>query len=188
VQLEEDRVRCSSCEPLLDAFVDADLDARRTGTVAAHLRSCTACEALRQRLRVVDALLVTASEREIGSDFTAAVMSAVRDLPAPQPPRRTWLLLAAFYLVGAWIVGVAAFALLRPSLAAGTRAIAGAAGSLTQGLAVGTHALLPIAPIALPAVAIVLAVDVLLFAALVFFYRRVRPRLTAYLTAPVEAL
>jgi hypothetical protein len=51
-----------------------------------------------------------------------------------------------------------------------------------------TRALWPIAPMALSAVVGVLAIDALLFAGVVIFYRRVRPRLTAYLTATVEAV
>ncbi len=56
-----------------------------------------------------------------------------------------------------------------------------------RAVAQGSHAIWPIAPFALPAVVSVLVVDVLLFAAVFVFYRRVRPRLRAYLAAPVEA-
>ncbi|MBV8280867.1 MAG: zf-HC2 domain-containing protein, partial [Candidatus Eremiobacteraeota bacterium] len=52
-------MRCSSCESLLDAFVDAALEPGRAAAVAAHLESCRSCETLHRRLRVVDGLLMT---------------------------------------------------------------------------------------------------------------------------------
>lgn len=178
-------MRCSWCEPLLDAYVDGALDPARSGAVAAHLRSCPACDAAHRRLRVVDALLVTARTPELRVDFTEQVMTAVRLLPAPAQPRKPLLPLAAFYLVAAWIAMGAAMAFLRPHVPLG--AVAGALQNAGRALAQSSHALWPIAPFALPAIASVLVVDVLLFAAVVVFYRRVRPRLTAYLAAPMEA-
>ncbi|MGB8519560.1 MAG: zf-HC2 domain-containing protein, partial [Candidatus Tumulicola sp.] len=97
-------MRCSWCEPLLDAYVEGTLDAAQTGAMATHLRTCTACDAAHRRLRVVDALLMTARAPELRADFTGHVMTAVRLLPAPAPLRKPLLPLAAFYLVAAWIV------------------------------------------------------------------------------------
>jgi anti-sigma factor RsiW len=171
---------------LLDPYVDAALEPARVHSVAAHLRSCAACEALHQRLRVVDGLLMTARVPGLDDDFAAHVMAEVRLLPRPQPQRKPLLPLAAFYLVTAWIVTVTALAFARPHVAIGG-SLSASASSVVHAVAQGTHALWPIAPIAIPAVVSVLTVDVLLFAAVVFFYRRVRPRLTAYITAPVEA-
>ena len=178
-------MRCSWCEPLLDAYVDGSLDAARGGAVSAHLSACAACDATHRRLRVVDGLLMTARASELRADFTEHVMSAVRLLPAPAPLRKPLLPLAAFYLVAAWIVAGAALVFLRPSLHLG--GIADAVASAGRAVAQGSHALWPIAPFALPAVVSVLVVDVLLFAAVFVFYRRVRPRLNAYLATPVEA-
>jgi hypothetical protein len=145
-----------------------------------------ACETLHRRLRVVDGLLMTARVPGLHDDFTAHVMAAVSALPQPAPQRKPLLPLAAFYLVAAWIVTVAVVALVRPHVPVGSGAVRGMA-SIAQAVAQGAHALWPFAPIAVPAIVIVLAVDVMLFAALVFFYRRIRPRLTAYLSVPVEA-
>ncbi len=178
-------MRCSWCEPLLDAYVEGTLDAAQTGAMAAHLRECKACDAAHRRLRVVDALLMTARAPELRKDFTEHVMTAVRLLPAPAPLRKPLLPLAAFYLVAAWIVTGATLVFLRPNLPLG--AVAGALQSAARAVAQGSHAIWPIAPFALPAVVSVLVVDVLLFAAVFVFYRRVRPRLRAYLAAPVEA-
>ncbi len=178
-------MRCSWCEPLLDAYVDGVLDSAQSGAVGAHLRACPACDATHRRLRVVDGLLMTARAPELRTDFTEHVMTAVRLLPAPAPLRKPLLPLAAFYLVAAWIVTGASLAFLRPNLPLG--AVTGAVQSAARAVAQGSHALWPIAPFALPAIVSVLVVDVLLFAAVVVFYRRVRPRLTAYLAAPMEA-
>ena len=109
-------MRCSWCEPLLDAYVEGALDPARIRAVAAHLHACPACDAPHRRLRVVDGLLMTARDPTLRDDFTEHVMSAVRLLPAPAPLRKPLLPLAAFYLVAAWIVTAAAIVLLRPTL------------------------------------------------------------------------
>lgn len=178
-------MRCSWCEPLLDPYVDGVLDRARAGAVAAHLRACPACDAVHRRLRVVDGLLMTVRSATLRTDFTERVMTAVRLLPAPSPLRKPLLPLAAFYLVAAWIVAGAALAFARPHVALG--GFAAVIASAGHAIAQGSHALSPIAPFALPAVISVLVVDALLFAAVAVFYRRVRPRLTAYLTASAEA-
>lgn len=178
-------MRCSWCEPLLDAYVDGALDPARTGAVTSHLRACPACDAMHRRLRVVDGLLMTARVPDLRADFTEHVMAAVRLLPAPAPQRKPLLPLAAFYLVAAWIVTGAVLIFLRPRMPLG--AVASTVEGAVRAVAQGSHAFWPIAPFALPAIVSVLIVDVLLFAAVAIFYRRVRPRLTAYLAAPVEA-
>jgi anti-sigma factor RsiW len=180
-------VRCSSCESSLDAFIEATLDPLRTRAVAVHLRTCAACAQLHRRLRVVDGLLMTAGVRELREDFTARVMSAVGTLPPPQPLRKPFLPLAAFYLVAAWILTAALLAFARPGTPIGATAFTHFVSNRLEMFAQATRALWPIAPMALSAVVGVLAIDALLFAGVVIFYRRVRPRLTAYLTATVEA-
>ncbi len=171
---------------MLAAYIEATLDPARAAAVATHLRDCNACEALHRRVRVVDALLMTAGSPDLHEDFTRRVMLAVRELPAPQLPRKPFWPLAAFYLVAAWIAAAAAIALARPTNPAGANAFARLAGGLLHALGQGAHALWPVAPVALSVVVGILAIDALLFAAVVVFYRRVRPRLTAYLAA--EAL
>ncbi len=179
-------MRCSSCESVLASFVEATLEPARAHAVAVHLRDCATCEALHRRLRIVDALLMTARPPDLREDFTANVMLAVRALPPPQLPSKPFLPLAAFYLVAAWIATVAVFAVLRPGAPVQANAFARVVGGFVHALGQGMHALWPIAPVALSVVIGVLAIDALLFAVVVVFYRRVRPRLTAYLTA--EAL
>lgn len=178
-------MRCSSCEPQLDAYVEAMLDPARAHALAAHLQSCARCEEIHRRLRAVDGLLLTARVADLRDDFTARVMAEVRCLPSPLPANKPLLPLAAFYLVAAWIAAIAAAIVTHPRLPIGTGAIAGA-GGIVRAVEQGMQAVWPIAPVALPVVVAVLAVDALLFAAVVFFYRRIRPRLNAYLAAPVE--
>lgn len=180
-------MRCSSCETLLDEFVDGTLAPPRAAAVAAHLRTCLPCQDLHQRLRIVDGLLATARAPELPRDFTFDVMVAIRTLPAPAVARRPLLVYAGLYLAAAWIVVAAAFAFLRPSIANALRELSHAAGNTAGLLAQGAHALLPVTPIALPLIVTVLCVDAMLFAIVIVFYRAVRPRLHAHLAAvPVE--
>lgn len=176
-------MRCSWCEALLDEYVDAGLEPARATTLANHLRDCTACEALHRRLRIVDALLTTARTPPLHEDFTYDVMQAVRAMPHPAAPKRHWVPLAAFYLVAMWIAAAAVYALALPAALPQTHALAHGLGGSLAALAHGTRALVPVEPVALSVVLTVLAIDAILFVAVVAFYRRVRPRLTAYLAA-----
>lgn len=176
-------MRCSWYEALLDEYVGAGLEPARSASVALHLRDCAACEELHRRLRIVDALLATARAPAVHADFTYDVMQQVRSMPPPALPKRHWLPLAAFYLVAAWIVAGAVYAFALPGALPHTPAFAHGLTSSLAALAHGTRALVPIEPVALSVVLSVLAVDALLFVALAAFYRRVRPRLTAYLAA-----
>lgn len=176
-------MRCFSCETLLDEYVDAGLEPARAAAVTVHLRDCTACEALHRRLRIVDALLTTARTPALAADFTFDVMQRVRAMAPPALPKRHWLPLAAFYLVAAWIVAGAVYALALPGALPQTHAFAQTLTGSLAALAHGTRALVPVEPVALSLVLTVLAIDALLFVAVAVFYRRVRPRLTAYLAA-----
>lgn len=179
-------MRCSSCEALLDWYVEGDLSPARTAAVAAHLQSCTACERLHRRLRVVDGLLATVRPVALDGDFTFDVMARVRELPLPALPKRSWLPLAAFYLIAAWIVVAAAMVPAWGTAPMHAAPLLHGFGETMSVLARGARALIPAEPLALAFVLALLAVDALLFAAVVVFYRRVRPRLTAYLTAEVR--
>jgi hypothetical protein len=93
--------------------------------------------------------------------------------------------LAALYLAVAWIAVIGSMAAWRGA-AAQLGAQAYSLASAFAALGESVRAFGPAEPIALLVVTIVLAIDVLLFAGVVVFYRRVRPRLHAYLGA-VEA-
>jgi anti-sigma factor RsiW len=176
----EVRVRCSSCEPLLDEYVDATLPPGQMHRVRTHLRSCTSCDALHRELRIVDGLLLTRRNVDIAPDFSQTVMARVQALPAPPRVRSLVLPLAAIYIVGAWIaVAVALLAVYREA----PHAFVSAAVRAQHAFAAVAHAvqtLIP-APYALSFVVATLAVDVALLAALIYFYRTLRPRLAEHL-------
>ena len=180
-------MRCSSCESHLGAYVEGALPPLRARAVAEHLRGCSACRALRERLRNVDALLVTARAPVLEDAFTHSVMERVRTMPPPPRERRTLLPLALLYLIVAWTVGLAAVGTFWPAFAAGAGTARIFAASLLQAVAYGAHAAWPVAPFAALAVSSLLAIDLLLLAATIGFYRSVRPRLAAAL-APRSTL
>ncbi|MGA7570105.1 MAG: zf-HC2 domain-containing protein, partial [Candidatus Aquilonibacter sp.] len=71
-------MRCSSCEPLLDRYIEGTLTPREMTRVTAHLHACPHCESLLTELRVVDALLATTAPMELAPNFTFAVMAEAR--------------------------------------------------------------------------------------------------------------
>jgi anti-sigma factor RsiW len=181
-------VRCSSCEPLLADFVEGTLSARSTARVAQHLRTCTACTQLLAELKVVDGLLATTSAPELPSNFTFAVMAEVRYLrtAAARKPMPVWRAVA-LYLVGTWSVVAAAFFYYgsAPARAGLTHAASTTASTwLAAGNALGSA----LHPAGVPTLAfgagfaLVLAADALACAAILTFYRRVRPQLVAQLS------
>ncbi len=175
-------MRCSSCEPLLDAYLEAALRRRQMRDVAIHLQDCRDCRVLFDELRVVDALLTTARPPgSVGFEFTAAVVSVTRR-SQPRAARRLplWQPLLA-YLGIAWIF--VAGLLLRGHQT--TRMIGELSASGANGLAAAGAALREIAPVSITAAAavtVVLLVDLFLLALIFFGYRRLRPMLAVYLT------
>jgi anti-sigma factor RsiW len=174
-------MRCSSCEPLLDAYLEASLSPRQGGAVARHLRTCGRCAALLRELRVIDALLETArAPGSVGPDFTASVVTAARVAP-PRARRRVPLGLALLaYLAIAWTLVLVG---LR------SNALAGLAGTLVvserhgiAALGAAARALAPATPLAAALMTGVLMLDLLLLCAIAYGYRRVRPLMALYLT------
>jgi anti-sigma factor RsiW len=174
-------MRCSSCEPLLDAYLETSLGQRQGARVAAHLRGCESCSALLAELRVIDGLLATASSPgNVASNFTASVVSATRGA-APRVHRRMSLWLPLFaYLAVAW--ALLAFAVLRGYALSGL--IGSLAASERQSLAAlgaALRALAPATPLAAAAVTGILLIDLLLLCAIFYGYRRVQPAIALYL-------
>ena len=174
-------MRCSSCEPLLAAFLEMSLGQRRGAKVAAHLSVCPSCSALLSELRVIDALLATASSPgRVASNFTASVVSATR-AAEPHARRRMplWLPLVA-YLAIAWSLVV--FAAARGYGPSGIAAslVAPAARGLAA-LDAALRALAPATPVAAAAVTGVLLIDLLLLCAFFYGYRRLQPAIALYL-------
>ncbi len=174
-------MRCSSCEPLLAAYLEASLRPRPARDVTAHLHDCPHCDGLLAELRVIDALLTTARPPgNVGADFTATVVSATPASP-PRSPRGVPLWLPVLlYLAIAW--ALAGVAVMRfGSLAAPLSALGGWEHRAAAAIGAVTRALAPATPAAAAAVTAVLLVDLLLLGAMLYAYRRVRPRLAVYL-------
>jgi hypothetical protein len=166
---------------MLDDHLEATLSRRQMRDVALHLRACPACNALFEELRVIDALLTTTQPRgRIGSDFTAAVISAAVAAP-PHPRKRValWMPLVA-YLCIAW--ALLAFAALNARGVAGLLERLAAAGE--RGLAAIEAGLRVVAPetgVAAATVTGILLVDLLLLAGIFYGYRRLRLILSIHL-------
>jgi anti-sigma factor RsiW len=96
-------MRCSSFEPLLDAYVEGELAPARRARVGAHLEGCASCAALLEELRAVDGLLLAPRRREPAPNFTFKVMAEVRAMPAARAPRFPHLAVLGTYVVFAWV-------------------------------------------------------------------------------------
>ncbi len=173
-------MRCSSCEPRLDAYLEAALPRRQARAIAAHLHACKSCAALLHELRVVDALLSTTRPPKVAADFTASVVSATRVAPPKAPRRLPILAVLLLYVCVAW--ALAAIAATRWHELAGLAA-AFVAASQRDLAALGAvaRALAPATPLAAATVTGVLLLDLLLLGAIFYGYRRVRPMLAVYL-------
>jgi len=166
-------MRCSSCEPLLDAYLEGTLPLRKIRLVNAHLRACQECSALLKELRIVDALLATAHPPNVAPDFTAAVVCAT-SAAQPAAPRRVPIWIAfVLYLGAAWTVAAL--------LAFRSHELFGFAGTLLQegrrgliAFEAGVRAVAPATPLAAAAVTAILLIDLLLLCAIFYGYRRLR--------------
>ncbi len=174
-------MRCSSCEPLLDAYLEASLPPRQGGAVARHLRACGHCASLLRELRVIDALLETARPPgSVGADFTASVVTAARVVQPRARRRIPFGLVLLAYLAIAWtlvLVGLRSHALT--GLAA---ALVLSERHGTAALGAAARALAPATPLAAAAMSGVLLLDLFLLCAIVYGYRHVRPLMALYLT------
>jgi predicted anti-sigma-YlaC factor YlaD len=176
-------VRCSSFEPLLDAFVDGTLRHADRARVYEHVDGCERCRTLLHELRVVDALLLTPRQLEPAPNFTFKTMAEVRALLQPHGAHTHAVGVFAAYLAFAWtIIGLwLAFA---GGSAREALAMAGAAGrhyaGAFGGLIGATSALFGHATPGVTALMIVILVlDVLVGAAFAFAYVVYRMRLSS---------
>lgn len=173
-------MRCSSCEPRLDAYLEATLHPHHARAIGEHVRSCAACAALLGELRVIDALLATARPPGVGAGFTAAVVSATHATRTRAPRRPPLGVALLLYLGIAWALA-AAVALRTPtagqlfdSATAVVRGDVAAFGAAARVIA-------PAAPLAAAAVTGILLLDLLLIGVLFYGYRRLRPLIALYL-------
>ncbi|MBC5825917.1 MAG: zf-HC2 domain-containing protein [Candidatus Eremiobacteraeota bacterium] len=96
-------MNCSACKRSLSAYNDGDLSPRESLLVSGHLAACAECSAYSSRLADVDAALANLSEIQPAAGFTAAVMSKIASLPAPERPRRSLWWLPALMLTE-WLI------------------------------------------------------------------------------------
>ena len=176
-------MRCSSCEPLLDRYLEGTLTPRELSEISAHVRECGGCANLIEELKVVDALLLTTSVPELPANFTFAVMAETRSLPAPKPHRqRVWSFIAV-YLAAAWVAAVAiflasgaTFSKFGTALTSFGSRVASDLSSAASGVGHGAPAL---ATFSLG----VLGIDLALATLAALLYVFIRPRLAAHLAS-----
>lgn len=183
-------MRCSSCEPLLDRYVEGTLTPREMMAIAAHLRACESCRALLEELRVVDGLLETSRVPELPENFTFAVMAEARAMPAPRARQHPVWSFLALYSAAAWVAGILAMALtgtaprtVLSAISTGLAHMGSIAGSLVAGLSPSlSHVMPPLAAFG----AGVLLIDAAIAGAFAVLYFVVRPRLAARLASVAE--
>lgn len=184
-------MRCSSCEPLLDRYIEGTLTPGQMRSVAAHLSNCEPCRALLEEVKVIDALLATTQVPELPQNFTFAVMAEVNGLPAPSPRQHPIWSFLALYCAAAWVAVVAAMTLTGTS----PRAVLAMAGVLLSRFGVVSsafgagvsHGLSHTMPGLAAFGFAVLSIDIALACAVALVYFIVRPRVAARLASFSEA-
>lgn len=184
-------MRCSSCEPLLDRYIEGTLKPPEMIAVSAHLRQCESCRELLEELKAVDGLLATTAAGELPHNFTFAVMAEVRTLPAPRARQHPVWSFLAVYSAAAWVAAVVAMALTGTHPATVFGAVSSAlarlglvSGSISAGIA---HSLSGITPMLAAFGAGVLVIDFAVAGAFALLYFVIRPRVAARLASYPES-
>ena len=184
-------MRCSSCEPLLDRYLEGTLTPPQMRAVAEHLTQCSGCSELLEEVKVIDGLLATTRVPDLPENFTFALMAEVSALPAPRARQHPIWSFLALYSAAVWAAVIAAMALSGTSPRVVIAAIASGLGKfgvassafgtdLSHGL---THAMPTLAAFGLG----VLIIDIAIACAFALLYFVVRPRLAARLASVSEA-
>ena len=169
-------MRCSSCEPLLDRYIEGTLTPREMSRVREHLASCPHCAALMAELRVVDALLATTRPVELAPNFTFAVMAEARTTPLHAARRfPLWAVLGGYTAI-AWVVATACYIAFGANLSPARAAIASAFAQAQSALAVFLHSFGSSTPMVVGSVVTILALDALVAAGALYLYRAARAR------------
>ncbi|HEY9181372.1 MAG TPA: zf-HC2 domain-containing protein [Candidatus Baltobacteraceae bacterium] len=185
-------MRCSSCEPLLDRYVEGTLSAPQMVGVSTHVRGCESCRALLEELKAVDGLLETTRVLELPENFTFALMAEVRTLPAPRARQHPLWSFLVLYSAAAWVAAVVAMILTGTGpgtvLAAVSSALSRggvASSAFSSGL---SHSLAHIVPTLAAFGTGVLTIDLAVASAFALLYFVIRPRVAARLVAVSESL
>jgi len=172
-------VRCSSCESLLERYVEGTLTPREMARVHEHLKRCPDCATLVTELRVVDALLATTKPIDLAPNFTFALMAEARSLPIRTRRRLSIWAALSFYTVAAWIVLTTlyvAFGDHGARLAAMRGALVSSGSEIFAALNLATHSFGASTPLVLGGVITILVIDALLALGLLALYRALRLR------------
>jgi anti-sigma factor RsiW len=185
-------VRCSSCEPLLDRYLEGTLKPPQMLAISAHVRECASCRELLEELKAVDGLLFTTRVPELPENFTFAVMAEANSLPAPRAHQHPLWSFIVLYSAAAWVATVLAMVLTGTKPAAVFAAISGAlarAGVLSSGVSGSlSHGFSHTVPAIATFGAGVLVIDVAIALAFALLYFVVRPRIVARLASVPESL
>lgn len=184
-------MRCSSCEPLLDRYIEGTLTPRQMIDISEHIGDCSTCSALLEEVKVIDGLLATTVVSELPENFTFAVMAEVNALPAPRARQHPLWSFLVLYSTAAWVAVVAALALTHTS----PRVVLGAIASALSPLGLASnafaeyvsHGLSHTAPSLAAFGAVVLVIDIAIAIAFGVLYFIVRPRLADRLASLSEA-
>jgi predicted anti-sigma-YlaC factor YlaD len=183
-------MRCSSCEPLLDEYVEGLIAPAARARIDAHLAECLDCRELLEELRVIDALLLQPRAIEPAPNFTFAVMAEVRSQPPPHVPKGPGLAVFAAYLAFAWVAialwfvlgGAASQSTLAFVAAAFARFGVVAAALVGTGSSLFGHATIGVSA----AMGLILVLDIVLAAVLGLGFFVVRSRRAARFAASSE--
>ena len=145
-------MNCQDAQPRLGAYLDGELDAVETASIAAHVKGCPSCAEALDRLRALRAAVrVELATYRAPDTLRMRVRDAVREAaPTVSPPRQaawSWLAVAAavaLAVVGTWKVAAdrAATSLVTEEvLAAHLRALM--PGHLTDVLSSDQHTVKP---------------------------------------------
>jgi anti-sigma factor RsiW len=185
-------VRCSSCEPLLDRYVEGTLSPRAMIAISEHVRACDSCRDLLEELKNVDGLLATTRVAGLPENFTFAVMAEANAMPAPRARQHPLWSFLALYSAAAWVASVLAMVLTHtsPGAALGTLSNALAHAGIVSGAVSAnvSHGLSHFVPALAAFGAGVLVIDVAIACAFALLYFVVRPRIAARLASVPESL
>jgi anti-sigma factor RsiW len=181
-------VRCSSCEPLLDRYIEGTLKPAQMRAISEHVEECEHCRGLLEEVKMIDGLLATTRIPHLPENFTFAVMAEVGSMPAPRARQHPVWSFLVLYSAAVWAAAVAGMVLTGTGPATIIAAIGSALGKAGIASAAFSSTLSQSLTQAMPGLAAfgfgVLIIDIAIACAFALIYFVVRPRLAARL-APV---